>query len=142
MRITRFQVLCTLVLTATLGSTAAIARNAPFVVALPNGYEIMRKQEGQLAIVKRKGGAIVTAPITTYAVVRDVVTGVVPAPEGEGDKAKSKRGSKATPGYFILKTDTGEITQGLSEQEWKDRLKAMGVTLLPTLNPPILPESS
>jgi hypothetical protein len=135
MRITRFQVLCSLVLTATLGS-AAMAAKAPFVVALPNGYEIMRKQEGQLAIVKRKGGSIVTAPITTYAVVRDVVTGVVPAPQ-EGDKAK--RASKAPPGYFILKTDTGEIAQGLSEQDWKDRLKAMGVTILPTLNPPILP---
>lgn len=138
MRITRFQMLCTLVL-ATLGA-AAVAAKAPFVVALPNGYEIMRKQEGQLAIVKRKGGAVVTAPITTYAVVRDVVTGVVPSPEAEGDKAKAKRASKAPPGYFILKTETGEITQGLSEQEWKDRLKALGVTLLPTLNPPILPE--
>jgi hypothetical protein len=138
MRITRFQVLCTLVLTM-LGSATVAARNAPFVVALPNGYEIMRKQEGQLAIVKRKGGAVVTGPITTYAVVRDVVTGVVPAPEAEGDKAPKKRVSKAPPGYFILKTETGEMTQGLSEQDWKDRLNAMGVTMLPTLNPPILP---
>lgn len=143
MRITRFQVLSALVL-ATLGS-AAVAAKAPFVVALPNGYEIMRKQEGQLAIVKRKNGAVVTAPITTYAVVRDVVTGVVPSPEAEGEqaqgKAKRKRASsKAPPGYFILKTETGEITQGLSEQEWKDRMNALGVTMLPTLNPPILPE--
>lgn len=142
MRITRFQVLCTLVLAATLGSAAAVARTAPFVVALPNGYEIMRKQEGQLAIVKRKGGSIVTAPITRYAVVRDVVTGLVPEPEAEGDKARRKRASKAPPGYFILKTLTGEITQGLSEQEWKDRLKEMGVTTPPTLNPPILPMNS
>jgi hypothetical protein len=139
MRITRFQALCSLLLATALGS-AAIAANAPFVVALPNGYEIMRKQQGQLAIVKRKGGSVVTAPIATYAVVRDVVTGVVPAPE-EGDKGKRAPKSKAPPGYFILKTDSGEITQGLSEQDWKDRLKAMGVTILPTLNPPILPNN-
>jgi hypothetical protein len=141
MRITRSQMLCALVLTM-LGSTAIAARNAPFVVALPNGYEIMRKQENQLAIVKRKSGAVVTGPIKTYAVVRDVVTGVVPEPGNDDGKSRSKRVSKAPPGYFILKTETGEITQGLSEEEWKNSLKEMGVSLLPTLNAPILPLNS
>jgi hypothetical protein len=124
-------------LLATLGMVGCATAAAPFVVALPNGYEIMRKQDRQPAVVKRSNGSVVIGPITIYAVVRDVVTGVVPSPPADGGSAK--RSSKVQPGYFILKTDTGEITQGLSEQDWKDRLKALGVTMLPTLNPPILP---
>jgi hypothetical protein len=135
MRSTRIRVFG-FALLATLGMTGCATAAAPFVVALPNGYEIMRKQDRQPAVVKRSNGSVVIGPITTYAVVRDVVTGLVPSPAAADS---SKRSSKVQPGYFILKTDTGEMTQGLSEQDWKDHLKALGVTMMPTLNPPILP---
>lgn len=140
MRMARFQVaLCILALlgSSLSGATAFAARIAPFVVALPNGYEIARQRDGQLAVLKRSNKSVVTAPLGTYAVVRDVVTGLVPEPESQDAKANGK--SRSTAGYFILKTATGELVQGLSEEDWKAQLKALGVTLIPTLNAPILP---
>ena len=139
MRGDRIRTFC-FALLATVGfSAGCVAAKAPFVVALPNGYEIMRKQDRKPAVVKRNNGAVVIGPIATYAVVRDVVTGLIPAPDAQGAGAK-RAASKAQPGYFILHTDTGELVQGLSEQDWKDRIKALGATLLPNLNAPILPE--
>ena len=137
MRSTRIRVFG-FALLATLGMAGCATAAAPFVVALPNGYEIMRKQDRQPAVVKRSNGAVVIGPITTYAVVRDVVIGLVPTPAA-ADGGSEKRSSKVQPGYFILKTATGEMTPGLSEQDWKDHLKTLGVTMMPTLNPPILP---
>ena len=109
---------------------------SPSVVVLPNSYQIVRAKSAEPVIVKKTGGGVVAGPVATYAVVRDVVIGKIPEPSADAAKARSS--SKQQPGYFILKTATGELKAGLSEQDWKDQLKAQGIQTAPSLNAPIL----
>jgi len=110
----------------------------PSVVVLPNGYEIVRNKASQPIIVKG-GGRMTAGPVAAYAVVRDVVLGMQAAPTVAKD---SNRATKTQPApaasYFVLKTSSGEVSTGLSEDDWKARLKAVGVEQVPTLNPPLL----
>jgi hypothetical protein len=110
---------------AVIGSLVgcASAGTPPSVIVLPNGYEIVRNKASQPIIVKG-GGRQVAGPVGAYVVVRDVVMGV----------------SQATPpsGYFLLETASGEVSTGLSEEDWKARLEQAGVKQVPTLNPPLL----
>ena len=101
----------------------ATGGSPPSVIVLPNGYEIVRNKASQPVIVKG-GGRQVAGPVGAYVVVRDVVMGVQqPSPPS---------------GYFVLKTSTGEVSTGLSEADWKSRLKDAGVEQVPILNPPLL----
>lgn len=106
------------------GSIAGCATGVPpSVIVLPNGYEIVRNKASQPVIVKG-GRRQVAGPVGAYVVVRDVVMGVQ---------------SQSPPaGYFVLKTSTGEVSTGLTEADWKARLKAAGVEQVPILNPPLL----
>lgn len=105
------------------GVGCATGGTPPSVIVLPNGYEILRNKASQPVITKG-GGRQVAGPVGAYVVVRDVVMGVQQA---------------APPsGYFLLKTATGEVLTGLSEADWKARLKEAGVEQVPILNPPLL----
>jgi len=107
-----------------LGVAGCATGTPPSVIVLPNGYEIVRNKASQPIVVKRGGGRQVAGPVGAYVVVRDVVLGV----------------QQASPpsGYFLLKTASGEVATGLSEADWKARLKAAGVEQVPLLNPPLL----
>ncbi|MEP7242794.1 MAG: hypothetical protein ABI885_03820 [Gammaproteobacteria bacterium] len=139
-----------------------------FVVALPNGYEMIRDKADAPTIVKRSGSKVVPGPIAAYVVVRDVVTGQVmptagkpdkkarkpaasseqPAttngtPANDGDKPVGAPGEAAPkPTYFVLNTGTGDVALGLSQEDWAQRLKQLGVDTPPELNPPLLPGAS
>jgi hypothetical protein len=99
----------------------------PSVIVLPNGYEIVRNKASQPVIVKGSGRQV-AGPVGAYVVVRDVVMGV--------QQPSSLSGPPS--GYFVLKTSTGEVSTGLSEADWKSRLKDAGVEQVPILNPPLL----
>jgi hypothetical protein len=105
----------------------ATGGSPPSVIVLPNGYEIVRNKASQPVIVKG-GRRQVAGPVGAYVVVRDVVMGVQQASLPSGPPS----------GYFVLKTSTGEVSTGLSEADWKSRLKDAGVEQVPILNPPLL----
>src|SRR6185295_15672302 len=96
---------------STLAGVAAMAlagcatsSSSPFVVALPNGYQIVRGKTSEPMIVKRRGGVVIPAPVSKYTVVRDVVAG-----------AEDQT-------YFVLDTRTGQVTRGLAEAAYNDKL--------------------
>jgi hypothetical protein len=109
----------------------ATGGSPPSVIVLPNGYEIVRNKASQPVIVKG-GRRQVAGPVGAYVVVRDVVTGV------QQPSLPSGPPSGPPSGYFVLKTSTGEVSTGLSEEDWKSRLKDAGVEQVPILNPPLL----
>jgi hypothetical protein len=123
-----------------------------FVVALPNGYQIVRGKSAEPMIVKKSGGTVLPGPVTAYTVVRDVVVGIVqPAASGK-PTAASKPASDAKPapeekptatgktGYFVLNTRTGELAKDLAESAYTERLKALNIATAPELSPPVLPQ--
>jgi hypothetical protein len=112
---------------AVVGLVGCATGSPPSVIVLPNGYEIVRNKVSQPVIVKG-GGRQVAGPVGAYVVVRDVVMGV--------QQPSSLSGPPS--GYFVLKTSTGEVSTGLSEADWKSRLKDAGVEQVPILNPPLL----
>jgi len=135
-------------LIAAFGLVGCATAGSEFVVALPNGYQIKRDKADQPTLVKRSGGVVVPGPVEKYIVLRDVVTGLVPGAESEAaqDEAKdakrsSRPSSKSEPGYFILRTRTGELSAGLSESEWTEQLKGLGLQAeSKDLAPPVLPK--
>lgn len=125
---------------AAIGLIGCATAGPDFVVALPNGYQIKRDKADQPMLVKRTGGVVVPGPVEKYTVLRDVVTGFVPEPQAQPD-GKARKASKAKPGYFILRTRTGELSTGLSESEWAEQLQGLGVKAEPKdLSPPVLPK--
>lgn len=96
-----------------------------FVVALPNGYQIIRDKNSEPMIIKKGGRKIIPGPVERYAVIRDVVVGVV----GSRDN-----------GYFVLNTRTGELGKDLSEADYTERLKALNIPPKPELSAPVLPK--
>jgi hypothetical protein len=110
------------VLAAILTTGCATSASSPFVVALPNGYQIVRGKTAAPLIVKKSGGVVIPAPVSRYAVVRDVVVGA-------GDQT-----------YFVLDTRNGEVSKGLAEAAYNDKLKALNIPASPELSPPVLPQ--
>lgn len=94
-----------------------------FVVALPNGYQIIRGgKAAEPMIVKRSGGVVVPGPVDSYTVIRDVVVGSV------------------KPGFFVLDTRTGQVENALAENAYQEKLKSLNIAPLPELSPPVLPK--
>jgi hypothetical protein len=111
-------------LVALVSITGCATSQSDFVVALPNGYQIVRGGKADEPMIrKRSGGTVIPAPVTRYTVVRDVVVGET------GDKA-----------YFVIDTRSGEIGKDLSEAGYTERLKALNITSAPELSPPVLPK--
>ena len=109
------------VFTALTLMSCATSSSSPFVVALPNGYQIVRGKTSEPMIVKRRGGVVIPAPVSKYTVVRDVVAG-----------AEDQT-------YFVLDTRTGQVTRGLAEAAYNDKLKSLNLPATPELSPPVLP---
>ena len=117
-----------------IGSMAGCAASrADFVVALPNGYQIIRGKNEAPMIVKRKGGTVIPGPVARYTVLRDVVVGIV------GDDKPAAEGAKKT-GYFVINTRTGDIAKDLAEDAYTERLKTLNINSAPELSPPVLPK--
>jgi hypothetical protein len=147
---------CCGVLLAISAVSGCATSRSDFVVALPNGYQIIRDKSAAPMIVKKSGGTVVPGPVARYAVVRDVVVGVV-APEGEklapalkpatdakpASDAKAASGQPAAAqktGYFVLNTRTGELGKDLAESAYTERLKSLNIPTAPELSPPVLPQ--
>jgi hypothetical protein len=113
---------------ATLSITGCATSRSDFVVALPNGYQIVRDKTEAPVIIKKKGGTVVPGPVASYTVVRDVVVGSVQATPTE------------KPAYFVLNTRTGEVGKNLAESDYTARLKALDIPSAPELSPPVLPK--
>jgi hypothetical protein len=112
------------VLLAMVSIAGCATSRSDFVVALPNGYQIVRGGKADEPMIrKRGGGAVIPGPVTRYTVVRDVVVGET------GDKT-----------YFLIDTRSGEISKDLSEADYTERLKASNITSAPELSPPVLPK--
>lgn len=110
-------------LAATISMAGCATSRSDFVVALPNGYQIVRGgKAAEPMIVKKKGGVVVPGPVARYTVVRDVVVGA------------------QTQGFFVLDTRTGALSKGLSEADYTARLKALNIAQAPELSPPVLPK--
>jgi hypothetical protein len=116
------------VVLATVSITGCATSRSDFVVALPNGYQIVRDKNEAPIIIKKKGGTVVPGPVASYTVIRDVVVGVVQATP------------KDTPAYFVLNTRTGEVGKNLAESDYNQRLKALNLPASPELSPPVLPK--
>ena len=129
MRGKRIRTACLGVLLAIVSITGCATSRTDFVVALPNGYQIIRGKTSDPMIVKKNGGTVVPGPVARYTVVRDVVVGVV-----------QPAGTDAKPAWFVLNTRTGELGTGLSESGYTERLKALNITAAPELSPPVLPK--
>jgi hypothetical protein len=117
------------VLLAIVSVTGCATSRSDFVVALPNGYQIVRDKKAAPIIVKKKGGTVVPGPVARYTVIRDVVVGAVQPPASD------------KPVYFVLNTRTGEVGKNLAESEYNERLKALNIASPPELSPPVLPQS-
>lgn len=100
----------------------ATSSSSPFVVALPNGYQIVRGKTSEPMIVKKSGGVVIPAPVSRYTVIRDVVVG-----------AEDQT-------YFVLNTRTGEVNKGLADAAYNDKLKSLNIPAAPELSPPVLPK--
>ena len=138
----RIRSACFGVLLALLSVAGCAASRSDFVVALPNGYQIIRGKTSEPMIIKKGGRTVVPGPVASYTVIRDVVVGQVQAtpadqkPPTSGDKPSA--GDKT--GYFVLNTRTGEVGKNLSESEYNERLKALNIPPAPELSPPVLPK--
>src|SRR5262245_29363898 len=93
-------------LLATVSITGCATSRSDFVVALPNGYQIVRDKTSAPIIVKKKGGTVVPGPVASYAVIRDVVVGMVQATPQD------------KPAYFVIDTRSGEVAKNLAESEY------------------------
>jgi hypothetical protein len=112
------------VLLAMVNLAGCATSRSDFVVALPNGYQIVRGgKSDEPMIVKRSGGTVIPAPVTRYTVVRDVVVGAT------GEKT-----------FFVINTRTSEVGKDLSEADYTERLKALNIAPVPELSPPVLPK--
>jgi hypothetical protein len=110
------------VLVAVAAVGCASTTRSAFVVALPNGYQIVRGKTSEPMIVKRSGGVVIPAPVSRYTVVRDVVVGAT------------------NDTYFVLNTRTGETSKALSEAAYNDKLQSLNLPAAPELSPPVLPK--
>jgi hypothetical protein len=126
MRAKRIRTACFGILLALVSIGGCAASRSDFVVALPNGYQIIRGKTSEPMIIKKGGHTIVPGPVASYTVVRDVVVGLVQA----GDKTR----------YFVLNTRTGDVGKDLSESDYNERLKALNIPPSPELSPPVLPK--
>jgi hypothetical protein len=138
MRAKRIRTACFGVLLALVSIAGCATSRSDFVVALPNGYQIIRGKTSEPMIIKKGGRTVVPGPVASYTVIRDVVVGLVPAtqPAAAGDKP----GAGDKTGYFVLNTRTGEVGRNLSESEYSERLKALNIPPAPELSPPVLPK--
>ena len=116
------------VLLAIVSIMGCASSGSDFVVALPNGYQIVRDKSSAPIIVKKKGGTVVPGPVASYTVIRDIVVGIVQA--SPSDK----------PAYFVINTRTGEVGKNLAESDYNERLKALNIPPSPELSPPVLPK--
>ncbi|HEU4626600.1 MAG TPA: hypothetical protein VFS52_17700 [Steroidobacteraceae bacterium] len=123
----RIRAACIAVLLAAIGITGCATSRSDFVVALPNGYQIVRDKTSAPIIRKKQGGTVIAGPVASYTVIRDVVVGTVQA--APSDK----------PAYFVLDTRTGEVAKDLAENDYASRLKALNLPASPALSPPVLP---
>jgi hypothetical protein len=115
---------------------AGCATSRPdFVVALPNGYQIIRGKSAEPMIVRKSGGVVVPGPVASYTVIRDVVVGVVPPPSTGTAPAPNEK-----QGYFVLNTRSGEVDKSLAEGAWNEKLKSLNIPPSPELSPPVLPK--
>ena len=153
------------VVLASVAGVGCAASRSDFVVALPNGYQIVRDKTSAPTLVKKKGGVVVPGPVARYTVIRDVVVGQVdrsaqtkdkardPAKDQTSSPAKDKPADKAaendTPaektagekqGFFVLDTRSGQLGTQLSESAFNERLKSLNIPPSPELSPPVLPE--
>lgn len=163
MRVKPIRTACFGVLLAIVSITGCAASRTDFVVALPNGYQIVRDKTSDPVIVKKSGGKVVPGPVARYTVIRDVVVGIVepagsdkrsaaaqPAvdakPAGSDKPADDKAPAGEQPaapektGYFVLNTRTGELGKDLSESAFNERLKTLNIAPGPELSPPVLPK--
>lgn len=115
-----------LVLTVAFGVSAC----SDYSIRLPNDYELIRIYAGAVLIGAPEGGARVEANIDGYTVIGELVVGHVTAAEHSPEKEMSK------PGYFILNTESHEVKQGLSKEDWFDAIKGLGITREPSLGKP------
>ena len=128
MRGKRIRTACFGVLLAIVSITGCATSRSDFVVALPNGYQIVRDKTSAPIIVKKKGGTVVPGPVAGYTVIRDVVLGKVQATPQE------------KPAYFVIDTRSGAVAKGLAESDYIERLKALNIPPSPELSPPVLPK--
>jgi hypothetical protein len=146
MRAKRIRTACFGVLLALASVAGCAASRSDFVVALPNGYQIIRGKTSEPMIIKKGGRTVVPGPVASYTVIRDVVVGLVQAtpkdqkPAASGEKSTGDKSAGDKTGYFVLNTRTGEVGKNLSESDYNERLKALNIPPSPELSPPVLPK--
>jgi len=118
------------------------ATSAPFVVALPNGYYLLRDRATHVALVKRGGGTVVAGPIAAYAVAGNVVAGCVGGWQRQsfGYSNESPFPDSADCRYFILDTPTARMETDLAPEAWRARLETYGVSPKLEITAPVLPQ--
>ena len=105
-----------------------------FKIKLPNGYVLFRANATEIYIIdpKRIVDRIIVFPhIEKYNVINTIVVGNVVSAEGEMKEYSD-------PGYFILETNTGKVTTGLTKDSWLLKLKELGVDSEPELKIPTI----
>ena len=147
MRAKRIRTACFGILLALVSIAGCATSRSDFVVALPNGYQIIRGKTSEPMIIKKGGRTVVPGPVASYTVIRDVVVGLVqPAPHDQTSKdqkpaaAGDKPGPGDKTGYFVLNTRTGEVAKNLAESDYNERLKGLNIPPSPELSPPVLPK--
>lgn len=66
----RIRAACRGVLLAMVSISGCATSRSDFVVALPNGHQIVRDKSSAPIIVKKKGGTVVLGPVARYTVIR------------------------------------------------------------------------
>lgn len=121
MRFRTFMVLMSYLILAGCGK-----EHPDYAITLPNGYELVRGNPEQVMIVNSSGTVVVPGLIVKYGTVGDFVTGRAEVPPLSVEEVR-KYFADVKPGYFLLDTRLGTVETGLSEKDWKSRIKSAGI---------------
>ncbi len=106
-------------------------------IELPNGYSLVRTDYGVTYIMDglEWGARIVTeGNIERYAVEGNFVVGYIALASGNSEAEQCNEGARE--GYFVLDTRDESLFDGLTEEEWRDRLQRAGFDWLPEIRVP------
>lgn len=99
--------------------------NSDYEISLPNGYRLMRTDSSTIAIFEPNDrgfkGLVVGPTITQIGIHNNYVFGHV-------EKSPSSPiASYSVAGFFIINTQSMEVSVGLEKKQWEQRLKDLRI---------------
>lgn len=105
-----------------------------YSVDLPNGFSLFSYASNRCAIADPKSNVVVLPNIEKVAVLDPYVVGYAVAVEPEGPRGLRRQ----MDGYFVLNTETQQVRDDLSLEEWQHTLRDEGLKARPELRTPTM----